>query len=87
MDVPNTYWIKQAIGLVCGLACGVTAVTAPPAFMLFGSLNALALAGVMRGGGADVSIERRWALAQDGLTAALGMFLLTWTLAYSLLHH
>ena len=78
------YWIRQLIALVCGLACGVTSTQGAPAFMLFGSLHMVLGAGVMRSSTAakDASPERRWALVQEGLTASVGTFLVTWTLAW-----
>ena len=52
--------------------------------MLFGSLHMVLGAGVMRSSTAakDASPERRWALVQEGLTASVGTFLVTWTLAW-----
>ena len=79
----SCYWIRQLIALVCGLACGVTAVTGAPAFIAFGSLHMILVAGVMRSSAVDdASTERRWAMAQEGLTASLGTFVVTWTLAW-----
>jgi hypothetical protein len=76
------YWIRQLIALVCGLACGST--HGASAFVLFGSLHIVLGAGVLRSSAAtnDATTERRWALVQEGLTASVGTFLVTWTLAH-----
>jgi len=78
------YWIRQLIALVCGLACGVTSTQGAPAFVVFGSLHMILGAGVLRSSAAanGASTERRWALVQEGLTASVGTFLVTWTLAW-----
>ena len=78
------YWIRQLIALVCGLACGVTSTQGAPAFVVFGSLHMILSAGVLRSSAAanGASTERRWALVQEGLTASVGTFLVTWTLAW-----
>ena len=77
------YWVRQLIALVCGLACGMTSTQGVPGFVLFGSLHMILGAGVLRNSAAanDASAERRWALVQEGLTASVGTFLVTWTLA------
>ena len=77
------YWARQLIALVCGLACGMTSTQGVPGFVLFGSLHMILGAGVLRNSAAanDASAERRWALVQEGLTASVGTFLVTWTLA------
>ena len=52
--------------------------------MVFGSLHMILGAGVLRSSAAanGASTERRWALVQEGLTASVGTFLVTWTLAW-----
>jgi hypothetical protein len=61
----------------------MTSTQGVPAFVLFGSLHMILGAGVLRNSAAanDASAERRWALVQEGLTASVGTFLVTWTLA------
>ena len=84
------YWIKQLVGLVCGICFGTMPVVGMHGLLTFGSLNVMLTyfmyTAVLR---ADLELlgpQGQWALIQEGFMPSVGVFMLTWILFYTLLH-
>lgn len=84
------YWVKQVIGLLCGVCFGVMPVVGATAITAFigmaGIVTYIAFSRVLRADLDRLGPEGQWQLVQEGFMPALGTFLLTWTVGYTLLH-
>ena len=81
------HWAKQCVGLGVGLGCGVAPVTGITGFVAFGSTAIFACwfmyAKIMR---MELDVEAQFELWKEGAMAAAALFVLTWTVAFTLAH-
>ena len=81
------HWVKQCVALGLGVGCGIAPVTGLTGFVAFGSTAVFACwffyAKVMR---AELDFEAQLELWKEGATAAFALFVLTWTVAFTLAH-
>lgn len=82
------HWIRQVVGLVCGLLWGAIPLVGGTWIILFLALSS----GIVYGYYAVIlkvdeeEFGGHAALLQEGLFASFSLFLLAWTLVYSLAH-
>ncbi|KAJ7947635.1 Rab5-interacting family protein [Quillaja saponaria] len=82
------HWIRQVVGLVCGLLWGSIPVVGGIWFILFLAISS----GIIYGYYAIIlkvdeeDFGGHGALLQEGLFASITLFLLAWILVYSLAH-
>jgi hypothetical protein len=81
------YWIRQIIGLLVGLACGVSEVTGFIAFVIFILNNTLVPFAYYRHY-SNINIEDfgPTEVLTEGYQQSFGIFLLTWIISYTLFH-
>ncbi|KAL3895218.1 MAG: hypothetical protein SGPRY_013572, partial [Prymnesium sp.] len=86
----TSYWIKQLVGLICGVCFAMIPLLGANAFIIFFSVNLLlsyvTYAMVFR---ADLDLlgpQKQFDLLTEGFMPSFGTFMLTWTMAYTLLH-
>ncbi|XP_024398463.1 uncharacterized protein [Physcomitrium patens] len=82
------HWIRQAIALVCGVLWGAIPLTGFLWILIFAALSSGAIYGVYS---IYLKVDAEefggdGALLQEGLFASMTLFLLAWTLVYSLAH-
>ena len=82
------YWIKQVIGLVCGICFSVAPVLGAPGILMFGSLNVMlsyfTYAVFLRANLELLGPQGQWALIQEGFMPSFGLFMITWIVGYTL---
>lgn len=81
------YWIRQVVGLVAGLMCGVMPITDPSGFAVFAILN-IFVPFFVYGVYSNVNIDDfgGFELVSEGMQQSAGVFALAWILTYSALH-
>lgn len=85
------FWLRSALGVVLGLALGVTGggvLQGWPAFALFALLSTLGAVVYARVflGGSDVLGDAAGDLLQEGLMPSLGLFFVAWIVAFGAFH-
>ncbi|KAG0571625.1 hypothetical protein KC19_VG028400 [Ceratodon purpureus] len=82
------HWLRQVIGLICGIVWGLFPLTGFGWIVVFVALSSAIVYGVyslyLRLDGEDFGGDAR--LLQEGFFASMTLFLLGWTLVYSLIH-
>lgn len=83
------HWIRQAIAVVCGIMWGVVPVSGVLWIALYLALSSGAVFGVYS---LYLKVDEEdfgghGALLQEGLFASVTLFLLAWTLVFSLAHY
>ncbi|KAG0595180.1 hypothetical protein M758_UG146500 [Ceratodon purpureus] len=82
------HWLRQVIGLVCGIVWGLIPLTGFGWIVVFVVLSSATVYGVyslyLRLDGEDFGGDA--GLLQEGFFASMTLFLLGWTLVYSLVH-
>ena len=82
------YLSKQAVGLLHGLACGVTPVTGPTAIFSYFFLTIAATWAVSSRlqRGEELGLEGQFEVVKEGVTEGAAVFFLTWIVSYTLVH-
>mmetsp|Transcript_8927 Transcript_8927/g.13406 ORF Transcript_8927/g.13406 Transcript_8927/m.13406 type:complete len:131 (+) Transcript_8927:67-459(+) len=78
------YWLRQLLGFLIGIFCGVLPVTGFLGFLIFGSLNVV-LPYFFYTNYSNINIDDFGPLNMliEGFPQSFGVFLLTWIILYS----
>lgn len=81
------YWIRQFVGVSCGLACGVFNITGVYGFALFVAANVLGPFSYYRHY-ANINIDDFGPneVLSEGFQPSFGIFCLVWVIVYTTLH-
>lgn len=80
------YWLRQVLGVLCGVVWGVIPLTGYVGNLAFLGLSGLALFVFFAKYHRTVDPEWYWPLTQEGYLNSYAIFLVTWIIAYNAVH-